>query len=374
MMVNDNAGDLVTARPRWLKRDVKGLLWKEWLEHGGLLTAFLSVWLVCGWVLLIFNHPGWLLAFGICYTLLAGPAFGGAGASEGSEEFSFSLPPTRGKQYFARLAAGGAPLVLFLALGLLAVGLDLPQLVWRLFVESGLTEPFPGAEQSFLYALALTFPLAVFALAFAFAALATSRPGVAWSGVLAAIIIAVLLGAGLLCESLLWGRPNGYVSSPGLLAVAAIALHAGYVRYGIKEGVSRPLSNAGASAGWIWWLVVIVVILILLSGFFLTFRGQADRSVAVRERARAEAERIRARAETERAEVQRRVAEQERARAKTERITTTIPRLKRLEKGPELLPETARPPEAQIVPSDREGLPGTEPEVQGPDSGAQAPD
>jgi len=186
MMVNENAEALATARPRWLKRDVKGLLWKEWLEHGGLLTAFLSVWLVCGWVLLIFNHPGWLLAFGICYTLLAGPAFGGAGAAEGSEEFSFSLPPTRGKQYFVRLAAGGAPLILFLALGLLAVGLDLPQRVWRLFVETGLTEPFPDAEQSYLYALALTFPLAVFALAFAFAALATSRTAVAWSGGLAA--------------------------------------------------------------------------------------------------------------------------------------------------------------------------------------------
>jgi hypothetical protein len=243
---------------------LRGLLWQERLAHGPMVLHFLVAWLVLGWVLLIFFHPGWILAFGVLYAVLAAPAFGGGEAFEGSEEFAFALPPTRGDRFFVKLAAGGIPLLGFLLVGLLAIALDLPQRLWGLVVESGFTEPFPAAEPAFLYPLAFAAPVAAYAFTFAIASLAGTRGTVMVSWLGGGLGAAAVMGAGFLAEGLLWeGRLNGYVSCPLLLASAPLALLAAYTRYLVKEGVSRP-----ASGGWGLGVIVMILIIVLLLGLF----------------------------------------------------------------------------------------------------------
>jgi hypothetical protein len=243
----------------------RGLVWREWLAHGPLALNFLAAWLVCGWVLLLFFHPGWILGFGVLYAFFAGALFGGGDAFEGSEEFSFALPPTRGEQYLVRLAAGGAPLLLFTLVGLLAIGLDLPQAFWGLFVSSGYTEPFEPARPAFLqYGLAFAVPAAAYAFTYAVAALAGSRAAVMGSWLAGGLFTGGVVLGGLLLEAALWDRVNGFVTCPALLALAPLALLAGYVRYLRKEGVSRPSPLHAASRGWFWLILAVVIGLILI--------------------------------------------------------------------------------------------------------------
>ncbi len=37
---------------------MRGMLWREWLAHGEIVLGFLAAYLVLGWVLEIFFHPG----------------------------------------------------------------------------------------------------------------------------------------------------------------------------------------------------------------------------------------------------------------------------------------------------------------------------
>jgi hypothetical protein len=263
------SGAMDARRQAW-----RGLAWREWLAHGPMVLHFLAAWLVGGWVLLIFFHPGWILGFGVLYAFAAGALFGGGDAFEGSEEFSFALPPTRGERYLVRLAAGGAPLLLFTVVGLLAVGLDLPQALWGLFVSSGYTEPFPPAGPRFLqYGLAFAVPAAAYAFTYAFAALAGSRGAVMASWFLGGLIAGGTVLAGILIENGLWGEANGFVTCPALLALAPLALLAGYVRYLRKEGVSRPSPLHASSRGWLW-LILAVVLGLLLVMFTLFVRKE----------------------------------------------------------------------------------------------------
>ncbi|HUT34274.1 MAG TPA: hypothetical protein VNE39_12385 [Planctomycetota bacterium] len=226
-----------------------GLLWREWLARRGLVVGALAVWLAGGWVILLFYHPGWIIAFGVFYAFLAGPSFGGSEVIEGSEEFSFSLPPPRGDRYLVRMAFGGATVLAFTTAGVLAIGLDLPQRVWGLFVNSGFTEPFPPAEIGFLYPLAVALPFAVFAFSFAIAAVAATRGTVLASPFVGGILAAGTMGAGLLCERYLWNVVNGYISVTALFAAAPLALLWGYLAYQRKEGINRPAPMAGGPCG-----------------------------------------------------------------------------------------------------------------------------
>ena len=47
-----------------------GLLWREWLAHGEIVLGFLAAYLVLGWVLEIFFHPGFVLGFGAIFIVL----------------------------------------------------------------------------------------------------------------------------------------------------------------------------------------------------------------------------------------------------------------------------------------------------------------
>jgi len=205
----------------------------------------------------------------VIYALLAGPRLGGADAAEGSEEFAFALPPTRAERYLARLALGGSTVLLFTVLGVVTIALDLPQHVWGLFVNSGFTEPFPACKERFLYPLAVAIPFAVFAFSFALAATAGTRGLVGVSWFLGGALAGAALGLAFLGEWALWGEINGYISVLALFALAPLALLAGYLKYIVKEGVSRPAPAAGASSWWIWAIVLVLVLLVL--GLFLPF-------------------------------------------------------------------------------------------------------
>src|SRR5436190_4293988 len=131
-------------QPDWSAwRAFRGLLWCEWYVHSRLLLFFLATWVAGVWIFPLSGNPAWILVFGVLYSLVAGPVYGGSDTLEGSEEFVFALPPTRAERYCARLAVGGGTLLLFTGLDLLALGLDLPQILAKLYVDSGLIHPAP---------------------------------------------------------------------------------------------------------------------------------------------------------------------------------------------------------------------------------------
>ena len=76
--MGDIAGNHVTDDCAARVNLLKGLLWREWIAHKRMMMSALAIWLVGGWVLLIFWHPGWILAFGVVYAWVAASAFGGA--------------------------------------------------------------------------------------------------------------------------------------------------------------------------------------------------------------------------------------------------------------------------------------------------------
>src|SRR5437867_5838888 len=84
--------EIESAKPYARLRILKGLLWAEWYAHSKLVLSFLTLWLVCVWVLPIFAHPGWILLLGFIFAFIGGPLYGGGDVIEGCEEFTFSLP------------------------------------------------------------------------------------------------------------------------------------------------------------------------------------------------------------------------------------------------------------------------------------------
>ncbi len=138
-----------------LSPTVRGILWREWLVYGRVFLAIWGLWLLGGWYLPILIHPLLIMGLtGLC-ALLAGTLLGGADVLDGAEEFSLALPPTRSQRYVARCSLGALSISFLAAVGLLTVALDLPQAIWRLFVNSGFTEAFPGSGKIFLYPLAV---------------------------------------------------------------------------------------------------------------------------------------------------------------------------------------------------------------------------
>ncbi len=252
---------------------LKGLLWREWLARRWLVMLALSAWLIAGWVLMVFFHPAFVLAFGVLYALQAGASFGGGEAAEGSEEFALSLPPTRSQRYLLRLALGGGTVLVLTVGGTAAIALDAPQRLWGLVVESGFTEPFPACKYRFLYWLAVAAPLAVFAFGFALAAVARSAATAQAAGLAGLLSAGGVVGAGFLCECMLWRRLNGYVSVPALLAGSAAVLGLGHLAYQRKEGVARPAAMGGGRR---WpWAIALAVAAVLIPAFLWLMHSSA---------------------------------------------------------------------------------------------------
>lgn len=249
----------------------RGLLWCEWFAHSKLLLLFLAGWLTVVWALPLFAHPGYILLYGLAYALVAGPLYGGGDVVAGCEEFTFALPASRGQRYLARLVVGGGSLLLFTAMDLLALGLDLSQALARLYVQTGLIQPLQVARPGLLYALVLALPLAVFGCSFAWAASTHSRGQVFTAWLWGGVVTLGVLYLGLHYEEWHWGRVNGRVACPALvvLGLASVALAGAYYR---RKEIGPPVAPIHLPGRWWVWLLFVLaaggLILALGAWFF----------------------------------------------------------------------------------------------------------
>jgi hypothetical protein len=223
-------------------RVLTGVLWHEWLAQRRLIVPYVAAWAICVWVLAFFTHPGWHLAFGLLYAMAMGARFGGTDVFEGTEEFSFGLPPTRSARYWVRLGLGLGVLLAMTVAGLLATRFSVPQGLWRLLVNSGFTEPSVPAK-AWLSVLAVVCPAALLVLLFGSAALCRSRGQLRGAWAASFLACGGLVLAGLLLEVRLWGSPNGLIVCPLLALVGGLVLIATSALYARKEGVGGPLER-----------------------------------------------------------------------------------------------------------------------------------
>lgn len=233
----------------------KGLLWAEWFAHSQLLLVFLAVWLAGVWVLPLFTHAGWILLLGIVYALLAGPVYGGGDVLEGCEEFSFALPATRSERYFARLGVGLGTFCFLTAIDMLALGLDLPHILARLYIDTGILKPMPVLNMDLLYGLVAALPFAAFAFSFAIASSAHSRLLVLTSWFWATLLALILLQCGFWYEEFLFETITGYFACPLLLAGGIAGLGLGHYLYTRKE-VAQPSLPLILPARWWLWIIL----------------------------------------------------------------------------------------------------------------------
>ena len=224
----------------------------KWYVHSKLLLSFLAAWLAGVWVLPLYASPAWILLFGGVYALLAGPLFGGTDTLDGCEEFTFALPPTRRERYASRLIVGGGALLLLTAMKLLALGLDLPQILAKLYVDAGLIRPRPIFNTGLLYSLVLTLPLAVFALSFAFSAVTHSRRLILTASFWAALVSLGVLRLGFWYEDFMWSNINGYFTCPLLALLAVAALWGGARAYACKEIGRKSVPVTLPARWWLW--------------------------------------------------------------------------------------------------------------------------
>jgi hypothetical protein len=257
----------------------RGLLWAEWFSHSQLLLIFLAVWLVSVWTLPLFANPGWVLTLGAIYALLAGPLYGGGDILEGCEEFTFSLPPTRGERYWSRLAVGAGTLLILCTMNLVALGLDLPQILARLYVEAGIVKPVPVIRPGLLYGLVLALPLAVFVFGFVISSLTHSRMLILLSWFWAALAAMALLQIGFWYEDLVWETLNGYFACPLLLAAAAGAVALGQAGYTRKE-VGKPAMPLTLPGFWWVWVVLFALGLALAVALLTSLASHLPRFFA----------------------------------------------------------------------------------------------
>lgn len=231
---------------------IRSLLWCEWYAHSKLLLFFIGLWLACVWVIPLFAGSGWILLLGGLYSLIAGPVYGGGDTIDACEEFTFALPPKRQQRYLARLVVGGGTLLLLTALDLLALGLDLPQILASIYVNTGLVRPGPILKSGLLYGLVLALPLAVFAMSFALAAGTHSRMLVFTSSFWAAVVALSVLQLGFWYEDFAWDNLNGFFACPLLLVLSVAALFGGYRAYARKEIGHHSVPFAVPPLWWLW--------------------------------------------------------------------------------------------------------------------------
>ncbi|MBI2928510.1 MAG: hypothetical protein HYY24_22810 [Verrucomicrobia bacterium] len=245
----------------------RGLLWAEWFAHSKLLLLFLGVWLVGVWTLPLFTHPGWILLLGAAYALAAGPAYGGGDVLHGCEEFSFALPATRTERYLARLAVGLGTLLFLTTINLLALGLDLPYVLGRLYIKTGLVRPEPMLKTGLLSSLVAALPVAVFCFGFALSAITHSRGLILTAWFWAALAALAVLQLGFWYEDFVWDSLTGFFSFPLLLLAGAGGLWIGGRLYMRKE-VAEAAAPLTLPARWWLWLLVFVVGLALALALF----------------------------------------------------------------------------------------------------------
>jgi hypothetical protein len=243
-------GSGISHWSRW--KAFYGLLWCEWYVHSKLLVVFLAAWLASVWALPLYANPACILMLGALFAIIAGPVFGGSDTLDGCEEFTFALPPTRGERYLARLTVGGGALLLLTAIDMLALGLDLPQILAKLYVGSGLIRPWPVFRSGLLYGLVLVLPAAIFSISFVISAITRSR-AVLLSASLWAILISLgALRLGFWYEGLMWDKLNGWFSCPLLVVLCVALVWGGYRAYRRKEAGHEAAPLAIPARWWLW--------------------------------------------------------------------------------------------------------------------------
>lgn len=247
------------------KKVFLGLLWRQWVLYKNTLLWFLSVWLIGLWILPLFNHPAWIAVFGLVYAFLLAPSMGGADAAEGSEEFAFALPTSRGEQYLARMTMGLVPLVLLCFVGLVAIKVQAPQIVWGWVVETGFTEPNVQSQQPrAAYANSLLLPLALFGALFCLSAMGLVTN---MASMLAILLTGLVYNAAYWAEQRYSHSPDGDYVVAGLAVQALGTLLGGYYLYTHKEGMSKPSNGIRSNSplAVIGWIVLFLMVLILMS-------------------------------------------------------------------------------------------------------------
>ena len=258
------------------------LLAYEWAASSRIFGLLGLGWFCGLWILVLFHHPAWLLLpAGMC-VIMTTPARAGADVLDGTEEFSFSLPPGRGPLFLSRVIPG---MVFILATGLIggaAIALDLPQMLWSLVFSGPMTEPFAPVKDRQWYFLAVLYPLAAHACTFVTASMTTSRTMVMLSWLLGGLAAVLTGGAATLFESVIWSGPTGLLAIPALLTLTVSVLLGGYRAYLGKEATR---SSGTATSGMPKLLVIlaaIALLLLLLSLFWFRAADVSTRSEAAK--------------------------------------------------------------------------------------------
>ena len=236
----------------------RALLWCEWFAHSQTLLIFLGVWLVAVWTLPLFTHSAWILLLGVVYALIAGPLYGGGDTLEGCEEFTFALPVTRGERFLARLVVGGGTVLGLGLMNVVALGIDLPQVLAGIYVRTGLSRSAPMLKPGLLYAIVLALPFCIFSIAFALSAATHSRMFILASWLWAGLGALSLLQIGFWYEQLVMEQINGVAGCASLGAASVGALWRGYAVFRKKEigKPSMPVTLPG-----LWWLWSLLLVL-----------------------------------------------------------------------------------------------------------------
>lgn len=253
-IVRDEAAAPARRRTRWQRW--RRLVWSEWFAHAHLLVFALLGWLAVVWTVPLFAHPLWVLAPGILFSVIAGPAFGGADVIHGVEEFSFAFPVTRSERFLARLALGGVLSVFFSVAGVFILENRLADVVARAFLSTGLT-PIEVNPSTLLYSLVVGFPFAVFALGFSVAALATSRTlaFTSWLwGVLGALS---MLRVAVQWEEQRFDRLNGHFSVPMLVTAGVISLAVAWRLY-LRKEAGAGVAPLRIPKSWWGWMIALL--------------------------------------------------------------------------------------------------------------------
>ena len=144
------------------------LLRFEWQKHNKIIQWAFCVWFLGIWTILIFHGPNSILFLGMVFGMLLGTVLGGKDVNEQSEEFSFCLPCKKEHIYISRLLFGLFSMLFFCGIGITAIRFSLPQYVWGVFVDSGLTIHSPIVKNGNLYGMAITMPLCIFSFSYFF--------------------------------------------------------------------------------------------------------------------------------------------------------------------------------------------------------------
>lgn len=258
-----------------------GLALHEWLPVCRLHSGFFLAWLVGFWILQLVDHPGWLIAFGLLYTVIVTPGMAGSDVINGTEEFSFSLPPGRGPLFLTRMGIGLAFLLVTTGFGSLAMAFDVPQALWSLVATSGITEPSRPVSPVYLYSMAWLVPLTAFAATFTIGCLAGSRVTVWFSWIGGLVGTGLLVYLTLLGESLVWKNPIGWVACVALFLTSVFVLLSGYTAYLGKEAVigGGRVSGGRTAVGILIAITVIVLLCLVTLSLFWVRESKSEAQV-----------------------------------------------------------------------------------------------